>query len=139
MKELLERLEEADHSKHNVVVQYAVIEMQKKKSPKTAAEITLKKLSGASNLFIGSGMDIVSIDPVTLENHLYETMVQNIIGNISRYKPEVAYDYSLLGTLGLYRQDKKVGKKLKKMVIDKVGKDLFSSTFDEKLSKWVPM
>jgi hypothetical protein len=139
MRELLKRLEESDHSKHSVVVQYAVIEMQKKKSPKTASEITAKKLSGASNLFIGSGMDIVSIDPVTLENHLYEIMVQNIIDNISRYKPEVAYDYSLLGTLGLYRQDKKVGKKLKKMVIDKVGKDLFSSTFDEKLSKWVPM
>lgn len=64
-----------DRSNHPNVVQYAVITLMKGKTPASAAKSTAKKLSGVDNMFLGPGISLV--DPVALENAIYEYMVQH--------------------------------------------------------------
>lgn len=64
-----------DRSNHPNVVQYAVITLMKGKTPASAAKSTAKKLSGGDNMFLGPGISL--IDAATLENAIYEYMVQH--------------------------------------------------------------
>lgn len=63
-----------DQSENDTVVEYAMREVAKNKSPKAAASYTAKKLSGGSNMFIGPG--ITHIDPVILERAIWRRMAQ---------------------------------------------------------------
>ena len=64
----------SDRSKHPTVVEYAVQELMKGKSPKVAAARTAKKLSGSENMFLGPGVSV--IDPKILEEALWERLVE---------------------------------------------------------------
>lgn len=63
------------HSRHPTVVQYAVHELFKRKSPKTAAENTARKLNGGTNMFIDVSSD-TDIDPKELEEALWINMAE---------------------------------------------------------------
>ena len=61
------------HSTHRTVVEYAVQEMFKGKSPKVAAENTARKLNGGTNMFIDVTNE-TDIDPTELEEALWQNM-----------------------------------------------------------------
>jgi len=63
----------ARHSLNQTVVQYAVQQMFKGKSPAIAARNTAQRLNGGTNMFIDSAHE-VDIDPVELEEALWENM-----------------------------------------------------------------
>jgi hypothetical protein len=112
-----------DFSTHDTVVEYAVREMFKGKSPEAAAKRTAQKLSGAQNLFLGS--DVVSIDPKKLEAALWNRMVENVISNIKRFKPGTE-NIALAATIQFFKQKKVVEEKLKTMVVKELGHDPFT-------------
>lgn len=61
------------HSLNQTVVQYAVQEMFKGKSPAVAARNTAQRLNGGTNMFIDSAHE-VGIDPTELEDALWKNM-----------------------------------------------------------------
>jgi hypothetical protein len=80
--------ERVDKSNHPTVVEYAVRDLFKGKSPAAAARFTAKKLSGSENLFLGSG--VVDIDPKVLEDNLWERMAASAVSAIPHLKPGLA-------------------------------------------------
>jgi hypothetical protein len=77
-----------DASSHPVVVEYAVRELFKKKSPRRAALTTKEKLSGSTNLFIGGGESVVEIDEHILEQNLWKRIADVGRRATSGIKPE---------------------------------------------------
>lgn len=65
----------ARHSSHPTVVEYAVQEMFKGKSPKVAAANAAARLNGGINMFIDTKND-VEIDPAELEEALWMNMAK---------------------------------------------------------------
>ncbi len=63
----------ARHSTHGTVIEYAVQEMFKGKSPSVAAKNTAAKLNGGTNMFIDS-VNETDIDPRELEDALLDRM-----------------------------------------------------------------
>jgi hypothetical protein len=100
-----------DFSDTFTVVEYAVRNMFKKKSPAVAAKMTVKSLAGSSNMFIGGGQYIVQIDPKKLENALYNRMVEYAL----KYKD---VEIGIVGTLHHFEQfgKKRVEKELRARV-----------------------
>ena len=68
-----------DYSNHPTIVEYAVRECHKHKSPKAAAAATKRKLAGSPNLIIGGGIEIVEIDEQELENQIWFRMAERLI------------------------------------------------------------
>jgi hypothetical protein len=74
-------------SSHPVIVEYAVRECFKHKSPKVAATATKRKLAGSFNLFVGGGQEIVEIDEQELENQIWLRMAARGVQCIANVKP----------------------------------------------------
>ncbi len=92
-----------DASTHPTVVEYAVRECFKHKTPKTAARITRNKLAGSANFFIGGGSDIVEIDETRLEDAIWNRIRESCLRNLSSTKPGMEH-IAIAGTLEQYRQ-----------------------------------
>lgn len=114
----------ADHSRDATVVEYAVQEMMKGKSPAAAARATAKKLNGASNIFIGGAQSNVSIDPAELEDALWDRLVGFTTVSIPRLKAGKEH-YALGGTLQHFSQKPKLRAELKERVVRALGADPF--------------
>jgi hypothetical protein len=91
------------HSTNEVVIEYAIHEMLKGRSPETAAENTNKRLSGSANLFIKSGSEIVQIDTDELIAALYDRMLTSLLGSLAYYAPGKEH-YALDGVLLEFNQ-----------------------------------
>lgn len=85
----------ADRSTSETVVQYAVRELFKGKSPAVAAKTTAKKLSGGTNMFLGPGITL--IDPVKLEEALWKHMLKYALDGTKHYTPGME-QHSMGGT-----------------------------------------
>ena len=106
--------ERVDKSNHPTVVEYAVRDLFKGKSPAAAARFTAKKLSGSENLFLGSG--VVDIDPKVLEDNLWERMAASAVSAIPHLKPGMEH-YAIDGTLQQFKQKATARKELERRVI----------------------
>lgn len=113
-----------DRSTHPTVVEYAVQELFKKRSPAVAAKRTAEKLSGSENLFFGPGVTL--IDPQTLEAALWERLRDFTIKGMSSYKPDKR-DWALDGTIDHFKQRPSIRPKLKALVEQKLGPDVFTA------------
>lgn len=118
-----------DRSKSSTVVEYAVQDLFKGKSPSAAAKHTAKKLSGYENMFLGPGITV--IDPKALEAALWDRMANFAVTGIAKYK-EGKEHWALDGTLQFFHQTPlgtpskpAVRAKLKALVIEKLGRDPF--------------
>lgn len=116
-------LPQEDRSTHETVVEYAVREMMKRKAPRRAAEITAQKLSGSHNRFLGPVIPL--IDPKKLEVALWDRLVEVVLENIRRFKPG-AEEMALGAAIDHFRQGKAVEKKVRGLVIKRLGRDPFS-------------
>lgn len=76
-----------NHSSHPVVVEYAVRECFKRRTPRKAAETMMDKLAGSPNLFIGGGQETVVIDANELERQIWVRMAARAVSAASRMKP----------------------------------------------------
>jgi hypothetical protein len=88
MARLLEA-EGTDRSTSDTVVQYAVQFQFKGKSPSAAAKATAAKLSGHTNMFLGSGVTV--IDPKKLEQALWDNMVDFALAGAKHMTPGKEY------------------------------------------------
>ncbi len=105
-------------SAHPVVVECAVRECFKRRTPRTAALTTQKKLAGSPNLFIGGGTEVVEIDPQELENQIWFRMADRTIKAIKSVKPGFE-EFALEGILAEYGQKPSpANKKQLQMAID---------------------
>ena len=113
-----------DRSDSPTVVEYAVQDLFKGRTPKAAANATAKKLSGHENFFLGPGVTV--IDPKKLEAALWDRMAEYASKSAVKFKPEKNH-YALGGTLSFYKQPVKpeVRSRLKQLVIEKLGHDPF--------------
>ena len=112
-----------DRSDNETVVEYGVQDLFKGKSPKAAANFTAKKLSGTENLFLGPG--ISRINPIKLENNLWKRMAEFVIKGIPNVRTNYEH-YVLDGAIQQYNQKPNVRAKLKKTVIEIMGKNPFT-------------
>lgn len=114
MRELIEAL---DQSTDDVVVEYAVQELMKRKTTTVAkaAAATAEKLSGGTNLFIGGGVDIVKIDVAKLEAALWDRIVAKVRGYLSRMTPG-SEDFAIGGAVDLYGLTTADERKLRKLM-----------------------
>lgn len=92
-----------DFSSHPVVVEYAVRECFKHRTPITAARTTKKNLAGFTNLFIGGGIEIVEIDENILEEQIWLRIRDACKDSISRIKPGMEM-FGIKGTLQHFGQ-----------------------------------
>jgi L-alanine-DL-glutamate epimerase-like enolase superfamily enzyme len=125
------RADGADRSTNPTVVEYAVQDLFKGKSPAAAAKHTAKKLSGGTNMFLGPG--ITTIDPKALEAALWDRMAEYAARGVPKYTGGREH-YALGGTLQFFKQtpfggvDKPAARaKLKALVIAKLGHNPFTS------------
>lgn len=85
---------EVDRSADETVVEYAIREVHKNKTPKQAALATTKKLSGGQNMMLGSGTTIV--DPKKLEDAIWGRFLAKAKFGASRgWDDEVSADSAL--------------------------------------------
>ena len=114
-----------DRSTHPTVVEYAVQELFKGKSPRKAAEVTAKKLSGAPNMFLGvHPPDVVKIDSRALEEATWNRIVDVAIKGVASFKPDKAH-WALDGAISHFHQRPTQRAELKRRVIDRLGRDPF--------------
>jgi hypothetical protein len=114
-----------DRSTHAAVIEYAVQDLFKGKSPKTAAKNTAKKLSGVPNMFLGvHPPDIVKIDALQLEDAVWERLVDNVLKGIASFKPDKAH-WALDSTIMHFRQKPNLRAELKRRVIARLDRDPF--------------
>jgi hypothetical protein len=114
--------ETIDKSTNPTVVEYAVREMMKGKSPKAAANATVKKLAGGENMLLGPG--VTQINPEVLEKELWKRLVDFTIKSMSSIKPGFEH-YALDGALQQFNQNIKLRDKIKALVIEKLGNNPF--------------
>ncbi len=114
MRELIEAL---DSSTNEVVVEYAVQELMKRKTTTVAraAAATAEKLGGAPNLFIGGGSDVVKIDADKLEAALWGRIVAKVRDYLSRMKPG-SEEFAIGGAVDLYGLTTADERKLRKLL-----------------------
>ena len=114
-----------DQSTHPTVVEYAVQDLFKGKTPKKAAEITAKKLSGAPNMFLGvHPPDVVKIDARQLENAVWNRIVDVAIKGVASFKPDKAH-WALDSAINHFRQRPTLRVELKRRVIARLDRDPF--------------
>ena len=114
-----------DRSTNPNVVEYAIQTMIKRgKNPNAAAKDTVKKHNGTENVFFGPG--ITSIDTATLENALWNRLVDFTIIGMGRIK-EGKEHFALDGTLQHFNQNRSIRAELKSRVIEKLGRDPFTN------------
>jgi hypothetical protein len=125
------RAEGVDQSTNSTVVEYAVQEMLKGKSPAAAAKRTVKKLSGGTNMFIGPG--VVQIDPKALEAALWDRMAETAIKVLPQYAAGKEH-YVLGGTLLRFSQTAlgipakpAMRARLKALIVEKMSNNPFTS------------
>ncbi len=111
-----------DRSTHATVVEYAVREMMKGKSPRVAAQATAKKHSGYENMFFGPG--VTTIDASILEEQLWERLTNLTIKSMKNMREGFEH-FALDGTLQHFAQKQSIRLPLKKRVIDRLGYDPF--------------
>jgi len=111
-----------DRSTNEIVVEYAVQEMMKGKSPASAARATAKKHSGYENMFFGPGITV--IDAGTLENALWGRLTEFTIRMLPKLKAGKEH-YALDGTLAHFNQKPSARRLLKARVVDQFGYDPF--------------
>lgn len=92
-----------DKTEHPSVIEYAAISLIKGKSPTAAAEYTVKKLAGRTNMFLGPGT--VEIDSKRLESLLYDRMAESAIQSMRKWPPKEG-KARLVGYLQKYFPDK---------------------------------
>ncbi len=108
-----------DRSTHPTVVEYAIRELFKGKSPAAAARFTEKKLSGARNVFLGPGVSTVSAP--ALEAAIWDELRDIVINGLPNVKPGFEH-FVLYGTLERFKQKESLRGKLKAMVVKKMGR-----------------
>ncbi len=114
-----------DQSTHGTVIEYAVQELFKRKTPKKAAEITAAKLSGAPNMFLGvHPPDVVKIDAKKLEEALWDRLVDAVLKGVASFKADKAH-WALDATLTQFHQRPTLRAELKRRVIERLGRDPF--------------
>lgn len=106
-----------DRSTDSTVVEYAVQEMFKRKTPRTAARNTAKKLSGYENMFLGSGVSV--IDAKKLEEALWERMVTFAMDRIQKVRPGMEH-FAIGGTADHFRQGKAIEQELDRRVRERL-------------------
>lgn len=111
-----------DKSKDPTVVEYAVRSLFKGKSVKSAANYTVKKLSGQDNLFLG---DEVYIDPKRLVDALWERLVEFSLHDRDLSKP--IHTFTIDATLDYFNQKitTRTRAELKKRITKRVGRNPF--------------
>lgn len=95
-------VEVVDKSEHPTVIEYAVQEMFKKKSPRAAARATAKKLAGSENLFLGGG--VVEIDATRLEQALWQRLADHTLQMRQHYREGIPLLYIAEGTAQHFKQ-----------------------------------
>jgi uncharacterized protein YjeT (DUF2065 family) len=86
--------DEVDRSADETVVEYAIREVHKNKTPKVAATATAKKLSGGQNMMLGSGTTV--IDPKKLEDAIWGRFLEKTkFGAARGWDDEVSADSAL--------------------------------------------
>jgi hypothetical protein len=86
--------EEVDRSTDETVVEYAIHEVFKNKTPKQAAAATAKKLSGGWNMMLGPGITIV--DPKKLESAIWDRFLEKTkVGTTRGWDDATAADSAL--------------------------------------------
>lgn len=114
-----------DRSTHPTVVEYAVQNLFKNKSPKAAAAATAKKLSGGPNMFLDvHAPDVVKIDVSQLESAVWERMVDYTLKGVASFKADKAH-WALDGALQHFHQRPNLRAELKRRVIERLGRDPF--------------
>ncbi len=116
--------EGTDRSANFNVVEYAVRDMFKGKSISAAAKATAKKFSGFENWVFGPG--VTTIDPKALETALWDRMAEHAVNTLPSYKAGKEH-WVLGGTLQFYRQKPTARTRLKALIIEKLGRDPFTS------------
>ena len=112
----------ADRSTNKIVVEYAVRQMMKKQSPRTAARSTAKRLNGDENVFIGPGT--VEIDPAMLETALWDRLAAFVADAMLKVRSGFEH-YALDGTILHFNQKPTMRAELNRRVISKLGADPF--------------
>lgn len=92
-----------DASRHPTIVEYAVRECFKNKTPATAARVTREKLAGSANLFVGGGSEVLEIDEVVLEAAIWDRIRESCVRNLRSTKPGMEH-VAIAGTLEQYHQ-----------------------------------
>ena len=90
-------------SRHPTIVEYAVRECFKHKTPKTAARITSEKLAGSPNLFVGGGAEVVEISEDELEQAIWARIQETCLRNIEHTKSGMEH-VAIAGTLEQFGQ-----------------------------------
>lgn len=119
---LSEDIPVTDRSTDPIVVEYAVRELFKGKSPKAAANRTAKKLSGRENYMLGSGITL--INPKKLEVALWGKMADYVIDGIGHFKPGKEI-IALNGAVQHFHQKEAIKGPLRALVVSKLGRDPF--------------
>jgi len=125
-----ERTASNDQSRNETVVEYGVQEMLKRKSPRAAARQTARKLGGGDNLFLGEN---VVIDAEVLEEELWGRIVKYAVKGATMFK-EGTEHFALDGALQYFKQKDSLRPKLKKRVIEAMGKNPFTHDDRERTS-----
>ena len=114
-----------DQSTHSTVVEYAVQNLFKGKTPKASAAATAKKLSGGPNMFLGvHPPDVVKIDARKLEEAVWDRIVDFALKGVTSFKPDKAH-WALDGAITHFRQKPGQRPELKRRVIARLGRDPF--------------
>lgn len=112
-----------DKTAHATVVEYAVRFLFKGKTPLAAAKATAKKLGGAENMFLGSG--IAAIDPERLADLIWDRLVEFAISGI-KHMSEGKEHFALDGTIAHFNQKDGIRSTLKAKVIAQLNRDPFT-------------
>jgi hypothetical protein len=118
------RAERTDRSVNPTVVEYAVQDLFKGKSPAAAAKATAKKLSGTDNFFIGPGVS--TIDPKGLEAALWQRLAEFAAKGATSFKAGKEH-WALGGTITHFHQKSTIRAPLKAAVIALLGRDPFTA------------
>lgn len=115
------------------VLEYAVQEMMKGKSPATAAKNTAKKLSGGTNVFIGGGSQ-VEIDVKALESAIWDRVADRCVVILTKHTKPGQEQSALAATAFYYKQmditepaPPKFVAELRKRVAARLGRDPFGA------------
>lgn len=117
-------MEPADHSSHPTIVEYAVRELFKNKSPIAAARATKRKLHGGVNFFVDAHHP-VNIDETRLASALVTRMAEFAIQALRHVRPG-AESYALDGAVQHFHQKPALGPVIRERAVEILGRDPFA-------------